>query len=322
MKRFILVLCCLFGLTQARPVVACDVCAVYSSLEARESRPGFNVGVFEQFTHFGTMQLNGKEVDNPTGQQMDSSITQFILGYQFNDRFGLQLNIPYIYRSFKRPEGVADDEFVIDRGVESGLGDMALSGNFRVYDTAWLDGAFFWYLSGGIKFPTGSASRLSEELMEMDFEGVPKSGIHGHDLALGSGSYDGIVGTSVFGKWKSLFATAGLQYAIRTKGAIDYQYANDFTWSVKPGVYLWFEDKGTLGVQLAVTGDSKGKDTFQGQLADDTAMTSLFLGPEFSFTWKDKLSTDLGADLPVVQRNSALQSVPDYRVHGAVTFRF
>src|SRR2546423_8353804 len=39
------------------------------------------VAVAEQFTHFGTLQLDGEEVDNPTGQYLDSSINQLVASY-------------------------------------------------------------------------------------------------------------------------------------------------------------------------------------------------------------------------------------------------
>src|SRR5204863_4887500 len=86
------------------------------------------VAIAEQFTHFGTLQLDGSEIDNPTGQYLDSSITQLVAGYSFNSRFALQINLPLIYRSFERPEG-----FTIDRGTESGLGDISLLGKFVVF---------------------------------------------------------------------------------------------------------------------------------------------------------------------------------------------
>src|SRR5205823_6450459 len=44
----------------------------------------------------------------------------------------------------------------------------------------------------GLKFPTGDSSRLKEEFHEVEIPGAPESGIHGHDLTLGTGSYDGI----------------------------------------------------------------------------------------------------------------------------------
>ena len=62
-----------------------------------------------------------------------------------------------------------------------------------------------------------------------------ESGVHGHDLALGSGSFDGIVGTGIYTRWTRAFFNASMQYAIRTKGDFDYQYANDLTWFGGPG---------------------------------------------------------------------------------------
>ncbi|MEY2531803.1 MAG: hypothetical protein QOI96_1888, partial [Verrucomicrobiota bacterium] len=105
---------------------ACDLCGCYtpqletmSDMSASASK--FYAAVGEQFTHFGTLQMDGDKIDNPTGQYLNSSITQLVAGYCINDRFAIQLNLPIIYREFKRPEG-----FAIDRGSESGIGDMAL----------------------------------------------------------------------------------------------------------------------------------------------------------------------------------------------------
>jgi hypothetical protein len=312
------VVSCLLGVVCAGRAMACDLCSVYSAVEARESGPGWSGTVFEQFTHYGTLQEDGHEVSNPVGQYLDSSITHFIVGYQFNERFGLQLNVPFIYRSFKRPEG-----FAIDRGTVSGLGDMSLVANVRLYEKLTEDTTILVSGLGGIKFPTGSSHRLKEELNETPPPpGAPESGIHGHDLALGSGSYDGIIGGTALARWKRLFASAGLQYAIRTEGDVHYRYANDLTWNGGPGVYLWMAHEGTLTLQLNVSGETKGKDTFEGDKAEDTAITSLYLGPEVGLTWKRNLSADFGVDIPVSQNNSALQAVADYRIRAAATWRF
>src|SRR5256885_16310145 len=56
----------------------------------------------EQFTRFGTLQLDGQEVANPTNQYLNSSITQAVLGYDINNRFALQVALPIIYRDFQR----------------------------------------------------------------------------------------------------------------------------------------------------------------------------------------------------------------------------
>jgi hypothetical protein len=318
MRKLVMPLLGFMIIIASERAVACDLCAIYRATEAKSSKPGIFVGVFEQYTHFGTLQDGGKEVENEAGQFLDSSITQFLLGYRFNDRFGVQVNVPYIHRSFKRPEGGA-----IDEGTVSGIGDVAVVGTARLYQRLREESTFLWYALGGVKFPTGDTDRLKEELAEEEpVPGEPESGIHGHDLALGSGSYDFIVGTDAYWRWKRLFATAAVHYSIRTEGDFDYRYANDLIYSVKPGVYLWLADEGTLGLQLAVTGETKGKDKVRGQEMADTGITSLFLGPEASLTWHENLSAELAADFPVALNNTALQIVPDYRIRGALSWRF
>jgi hypothetical protein len=310
--------CFILALTGS-PAIACDLCAVYRSLEAKSTNPGFNIGVFEQFTHFGTMQQDGRQVANPAGQSLDSSISQFIIGYQFGEQLGLQVNLPYIHRSFRRPT----DTGSIERGTESGLGDLSLLAHYRAFRHSTEETIFVLDLVGGVKFPTGSSDRIREELSESAAApGVPASGIHGHDLALGSGSYDGVIGTGLFASWQRLFISGAVQYTIRSRGDFDYRYANDLSWHVKPGGYLWLTHRGTLGLQLAASGEVKGKDDLAGVRAEDTGMTSVFLGPELSFTWKERLSAELGAEFPVVNDNTALQLVPDYRVKAALTLRF
>jgi hypothetical protein len=302
----------------AAPASACDLCSIYSATQARgEIGQGFYSGVAEQFSHFGTVQVDGQKVPNETGQYLDSSISQLFAGYNFNNRFGVQFNLPVIYRSFKRPEG-----FEIDRGTESGIGDISLLGNFLVYRKLEENFTFSWSVLGGIKFPTGSTDRIKEEVNEVEEPGAPESGIHGHDLTLGTGSFDGIVGMGIFTRWRRLFLTANAQYAIRTKGDFDYRFANDLTWSGGPGFYLALGHKYTLALQAVVSGEHKDTDTFRGASADDTGVTAVYLGPQLNVTWSGKLSAQVGADLPISIDNTALQTVPDYRVRAAVNWRF
>src|SRR5436305_12202814 len=78
---------------------ACDLCGCYTpQLEAMPqmdgaaalgqpmgTSPNWAKGLYgaigEQFTHFGTVQVDGNEVANPTGQHEESSISQFVAGY-------------------------------------------------------------------------------------------------------------------------------------------------------------------------------------------------------------------------------------------------
>ena len=297
-----------FLVAGGQAVFACDLCAIYGAAEAEgESGQGFFGGVAEQFTRFGMFQSGGHDAANPDGEYVNSLISQAFVGYNINDRFGLQFNVPFIYRDYGK-DGV--------HASESGIGDVSLIGNVRLYQKLTKDVTFRWTALGGLKFPTGSSDKLDPA--EPDFA----AGIGGHDLALGSGSYDGLVGTGFFARWKRLFVTGAMQYAIRTEGDFGYQFANDWTWLGGPGVYLLMRDDCTLTLQAAVSGESKGQDTINGTATDDTAVTSVFLGPQLNFTWAGRLSVQLAGDLPVSIASSGDQIVPDYRVRAAVVWRF
>jgi hypothetical protein len=334
---------------------ACDLCGCYTpQIEAMPEtemsafgQPATSNGrggwlshsyfaVAEQFTHFGTLQDEGVEVENPTGQYLDSSITQLVIGYSLNSRFALQVNIPLIYRSFERPEG-----FEIDRGTESGLGDISLLGKFVLFhhqsggraslkfddpknphfESTEPDFTASALLIGGVKFPTGNTDRLEEEFDETETPGGPPSGIHGHDLSLGTGSFDGIIGGQTSLRYKSFFFEADAQFAWRGNGDHEYNFANDISWSGGPGYYFVRNAHTIVGLQFACSGEHKGTDRFRGEPAEDTGITSVFLGPRLLVS-HGKLSGELAVEIPVSIENTALQAVPDYRLRASFGMRF
>ena len=145
----------------AQPVLACDLCSVYAATEAQgESGKGFFGGVAEQFTHFGTLQEDGHKIPGE-GQYIDSSVAQVFGGYNFNDDFGVQLNLPVIYRAY------GSDTM---HGTESGIGDLTLLGTYTPYRKLKRDFSLSWTLIGGVKFPTGDSSRLNTPDSELPEE--------------------------------------------------------------------------------------------------------------------------------------------------------
>jgi hypothetical protein len=338
--RIVLGIAAAVALERAAPALACDVCAIYTATEVSQGRTGFRAGVAEQFTRYDTERLNGEEIPS-FGEHLNSSITQFLLGYQFTDRFGLQLNIPFIARTFRRLEDGG-----LMNGDSIGAGDLSLIGNLLAFSNATEHSVFLFHLLGGLKLPSGNPDFLAEELPVLTAATTPRrgisshstaaphhdgdpsgggrqeGGIHGHDLALGSGSVDGIVGGSIYWSYDRFFVSAALQYAVRRPGAFEYQFANDLTWEGGPGWYAILSHDYTLGVEAVLSGETKGNDTQAGQHLDDTAITALYVGPGVRFTWGTQLSLEMSGDLPVVQHNTSLQIVPNFRFRGGIVWRF
>jgi hypothetical protein len=332
----------ILSISTAAPALACDLCGCYTpTLEVAHEKPWrFYAGASEQFTHFGTDRQDGTKVGNPTGQYLDSSNTQIVVGATFLDnRFGLQVNVPLIYRSYKRPVG-----FDIQRGTVSGVGDVSLLANFVVFRKEALfretggglskdgkttlpgvrgepDFSASLNLIAGLKFPTGDSSRIKEEFNEVEVDGAPESGIHGHDLALGTGSYDGVFGAEFFLRYKAVFFQAETQFTWRGKGRYAYRYANDFSWSGGPGVYLFRHDDKSLGLQCVLSGETKGLDIFLGEPATDTGVTSLYVGPRIVASF-GRVDGEVGVDLPAIMNTTDFQTTADYRIRAALTIRF
>jgi hypothetical protein len=211
---------------------------------------------------------------------------------------------------------------VIQQSSVSGFGDTSLTGTYSPVQKFTEDVSVTLDLFGGLKLPTGSSSFLREELFEIEDEGGVESGVHGHDLTLGSGSWDGVIGSFLTTRWKRMLFNATVQYAIRSRGAFGYQFANDLQWNAAWGGYIFLNDNFTLAAQARTAGERKGLDNLNGVPAMDTEITSVYLGPEFLFTWRNNLSTRIGADIPLVQDNTALQLVADYRIKGNITWNF
>jgi len=308
---------------------ACDLCSVYTAGMARGETSGWFTGASEQFTRYDELRDEGHRIEEDSGQYLDSSITQLFVGYGVTDRLTLQLNVPYIHRSFKRPEGGVNE-----KGTVSGIGDVTALAQYTLLRHDDEDQTWVWRALGGVKFGTGDSDRLKEELDEghADAESIAKhdgedhdgaiSGIHGHDLALGSGSTDFLVGTSAFyrsGRW---FGIGDVQYAIRRTGDFDYRFGNDLQWTLSAGRYLVLEHDHSVSLQLNLSGEDKTYDDLAGEKLDDTHSRGVFLGPQLGFTFGPRWSLELRAEAPIDTENSSIQTTASWRVRAAFVGRF
>ncbi|HIF63800.1 MAG TPA: hypothetical protein EYG16_10585 [Deltaproteobacteria bacterium] len=314
------------GLTTAAGAYACDLCSVYTTVAMEQARPGPRVGLATQFSSFKSLQEAGEEVDNDEGEMLRSSVTQLLIGYNFNPSWGVQASVPWIDRRFRQA-----DEPSATTGREDGLGDIALTGRWVALDRIGENQSVLRAsLRGGIKLPTGNSDLLAEEHHDPEIgheersvsrEGDHEGGLHGHDLALGTGSVDYLAGMDLFASRGRAFASLVLDYALRTEGDHDYQHADDLTIAGGPGVFFTHgPTEHRVAMQLMATMQSKGQDTQAGEKVSGSALTALYLGPRILYSWRTSLVGHLALDLPAVLNNSGLSLVPDYRLRVGLTW--
>jgi hypothetical protein len=295
---------------------ACDSCSCHAPPELGEGRSGFSVALFEQYTDFSTLQEAGREIGNPTGQWLRSSTTQAIATYRIDSVFAVSAFVPYISRSFKRP-----NEGVDERGTVEGLGDISVVGSARVFHHQGEDSAFNATVLAGIKTPTGDPIQLKSE-RDGGGDEDPDNAVGGHDLQLGTGSWDVVAGVNAIGRVERWYAAAQVFCTYHTEGAYQYRVANELTATGSLGCYLVMEPRDRLGVQVNVIGETKGQDRVAGEYTTDTANHNLFVGPEVDVLWHGSLSGVLALDLPVNESNSDVQLVPTWRLRAALGWRF
>ena len=333
-------LACAAFLTCCLPATACDLCAIYGANDARGgSSPGPLMTVAGLFVPFHTLQFEGEEVTSADPDFLDRAIIHLVPGYNFSKRFGLSLNLPVVDHSFQRSDVryslSGADVFFTERGRETGLGDLALIGRFAVLDVSLMKYGFAVNILGGVKFPTGDSERLKDEVEQAlifdarlppgtphDPLGHSRSAVHQHDVALGSGSFDGVLGLTLNSRWQRWFFNGQFQYYWRTEGESSFHYGNELMLSGGPGCYLWLHEAFTLSLQANVAYETRARDRLLGRVSDRTEATAWYGGPQILLTWGSHFSALAGADVPFRIENNGFQAVADYRIHGSVAWRF
>lgn len=318
-------------LITSNTALACDLCALSNARAPYNPSAGaLHLGLSEQFTGFDSIRDGTKKVENTEHQRMESSITQVSFGYDISDAVSAQAVLPIINRRYAR---VVDGER--ERGTEAGVGDLALLARVVPYQYTSSTLTIVPHFFVGAKLPTGNSDRLQEELVEEhdtepkhadhhhDEERMVPSAVHGHDLALGSGSTDVPFGLGLFVRSGRAVFEANFEYCIRTGGSHQYQYADDILFSAAPGVYLVDDQSKNIAIFAELSGENKAKDSgANGVIFADTALEALYLGPKLQASFGRNFDTELAVSWPVHYETSAQQIAASYRLQASLGWRF
>ncbi len=313
-------------LCAAKSASACDLHSSYSpdiSYRLDSTEHQLQLGIGYQFTNQKS-DIRPAGAGNAPGQYLDSHITQIYARYELSEDFGLQLNMPLIYRDYRRIQ-----DGVRDSGSESGLGDISLLATYIPYKQVSPDSQFAIELLGGVKLPTGDSDPLAEERAEAEnffrhgsLSSNSTSLIFGDDIALGSGSYDFVFGGQVFYAQDIFFLLASAQYSLRQEGDYEFQYGDAFFFDFGPGLRFELPENGFYSLRLNFSGETKDDDEIIGRTINDSSETTLFLGPELLFSLDDSWHLTLAADFPVERDSSVDQVVPHHRFRTAISALF
>jgi len=285
--------------------LACDICAVYTATEQSESRPGPRFGVATQYTHFGTLQNGSEEVPNPFGQRLDSVITQVVLGWQLVPRLGVQLNLPFIYRDFRRIENGRGTD-----GTVGGFGDMSLLANALAYSApVGEQGLFRLNLLGGLKLPTGKFDVTNEQ-----------GEVAERSLQPGTGTTDLIL-TAYFREAlpqfdSSWFVQAGTQLPLNSRD--QYKPGNQFGFDA--GYRYDATDK--LGLMLQANFRWKGRDSGAQAEPEDSGGRSITLSPGISYAFTPNVQVYGYVQLPLYQYVNGVQLTADWSAVAGISAQF
>jgi hypothetical protein len=318
----------------ARAALGCDLCAIYNADTASgQSGHGFSINLAEQYIPYDTVQLNGETLPPSSLDQnyLHKSMAHIVPTWSFSPRFSVSLSLPVIYQRYRETHLLPANPFVeTTSGEQTGIGDLSLIGRATLFRASKGQLAASVSVLGGVKFPTGNTYWLEQEVSltrALDQLYGPGhqhaiSGVHFTDLTFGSGSYDGIFGVTANSRWSRIFCNGQFQYYLRTPGVTGYEFGDEWMITGGPGVYMLLSEAFTLSLQCVATYDQMDSDLLLGRENPNSGMTAIYLGPLFNCTIGERFSANAGFDWPMMLDNNGLQNVPDYRVHGGISFRF
>jgi hypothetical protein len=257
------------------------------------------------------------------------------VAYGLTHRLTVSAELPYIHRDDLREgehahfDGVAVNE-VVQLGDVSGFGDLSVLAKYRL--THGESGGFA--LIGGVKLPTGSTHKRSDEGERLETEHQP-----------GTGSVDPIIGASGGTTIGALQLNASALYQFAGKGAQDTRLGNraqgGISLSHSFGPPEHHHDDGgeaehhdgdhehvaphghqSWDAFAELTGEWEGRQKVDGEIEEASGGKSVWLTPGARYTSASGFSVAAAVGVPVWQNIRASHPDNKYRLTFAVGHAF
>jgi hypothetical protein len=298
------------------------------TLEAGHASAGFRT------TYARPDQRSDEELEALAGQHIHAHNTDYNLNaamgaaYGITDRLTVSVELPYVRRDDLREGehshvgGQAINE-VAQLGSVSGVGDASLIAKFKVLDTE----SSKFALLGGLKMPTGSTHKLSNEGVRLETEHQP-----------GSGSWDPLVGAALGTELGAIGLNASALYQVSGKGAKDTKLGDRAAAGIAVSHHFGppehhheeaehhhdeaeeYHEHGhaSWDAFVELTGEWEGRQKVAGEVEEASGGKAVWLSPGARFNSASGFSAAASFGLPIWQDIRPAHPDNDYRLTVAV----
>lgn len=275
---FVLILFCFLSISQS--VWACESCSYALSRASGEHAIDEKKWFFD--TTVEGIDWNSRDADtahqlheegHDVHNKTHEEFYHFTLGANPSEVLTLLGELPYVRRHSTE---VGDHEYLGQKQVSEGLGDMKLSAIYRF----WREDNNFLGIVGGVKFPTGATKEKNPQGMLFEPELQP-----------GSGSTDATVGGAFQAQWLLFILHGNVLYTFKNDGDQDFRFGNLFSSYLFLDAALSPPTSQTqvwLGVDLDLHVEEKHERL--GIKSNDSGGTILLLGPALKVKMNDHVS--------------------------------
>jgi len=251
--------------------------------------------------------------------KMDMTRVTISGSYAVNDRLRLFLSVPWVINDMSMMMYMGGQWHRMTMKQVSGLGDVTVSGLYRVYQDRDIMPLTVLSVGVGLKTPTGSST-------------VSQNGkrVHAH-MQPGTGSWDPIVSVAFVRMLSSEFLVrADAAYQFTTENNLGYEFGD----TLALNGHLDYNALDFLNLSL-------GLNYFHSEQADDrennyngkrsqrltdfagyTGEDSIWINPSVQFIPFENASVDLGVQIPLYYSTGDIQQVTDYRVLAGISYAF
>jgi hypothetical protein len=268
------------------------------------------------------MLTGSSKTPNGADEKVATTLVNLFYSRTLVEGLTLDLYLPFMSRAYtERPN------YTYDSGRDSGLGDINLVTTWQLFrgekDLKMVD----WRLRAGVKLPTADASSLSDYPAGMPTPHpsdppYPTSAIYPYDRAVGSGSFDWIIGSSYVVRYEDFIGLLDGQFIGRTEGDNSLTFGDTVTARAAPG-YIFSNAHGNeFSALLEAAYRYDASIDYQGQNVINSGQTSFFIGPKLMARFQETTVASVGVALPVYHTVDGTQLASDYQIIASIMCGF